>query len=84
MNFHRVAEAAVPRAAWLIDLAVAIKCFGVGCSYLIVVGDLMPEVVEQLAPCEQSPPSRPPSSSCPLPSLQAAACGTSAQAHLTP
>lgn len=34
----------MPRFAWLIDLAVAIKCFGVGCSYLIVIGDLMPEV----------------------------------------
>ena len=34
----------------LIDLAVAIKCFGVGCSYLVVIGDLMPEAMHQLAP----------------------------------
>jgi amino acid permease len=29
---------------------VAIKCFGVGCSYLVVIGDLMPEAMHQLAP----------------------------------
>jgi hypothetical protein len=34
----------------LIDMAVAIKCFGVGCSYLVVIGDLMPEAMHQLAP----------------------------------
>jgi amino acid permease len=50
VSFHRVAELAVPRFAWLIDLAVAIKCFGVGCSYLIVIGDLMPEAMEFLTP----------------------------------
>jgi amino acid permease len=27
------------------DAAIAIKCFGVGVSYLIIIGDLMPGVV---------------------------------------
>ena len=31
-------------------MAVAIKCFGVGCSYLVVIGDLMPEAMHELAP----------------------------------
>jgi amino acid permease len=29
-----------------IDTAIAIKCFGVGISYLIIIGDLMPGVVQ--------------------------------------
>ena len=32
------------------DSAIAIKCFGVGISYLVIVGDLMPEIVEYLLP----------------------------------
>jgi len=44
-----VASRAVPRATWLIDLAVAIKCFGVGCSFLIVIGDLVPSAIGSLA-----------------------------------
>jgi hypothetical protein len=35
----------VPRAVLAIDAAVAIKCFGVATSYLIVVGDQMPGIV---------------------------------------
>jgi len=49
-SFYKVAKFALPRWYLLIDLAVAIKCFGVGCSYLVVIGDLMPEAMEQLAP----------------------------------
>ena len=40
-----VAEQVVPRAVIAIDAAVAIKCFGVAASYLIVVGDQMPSIV---------------------------------------
>ena len=32
----------------ILQAAVAIKCFGVSCGYLIIVGDLMPEASEQL------------------------------------
>lgn len=47
-TFYSVAQAAVPSATMLIDLAVAVKCFGVGTSFLIVVGDLIPEAVRGL------------------------------------
>jgi len=36
------------RLRYLVDAAVAIKCFGVATSYLIVVGDLMPEAMDYL------------------------------------
>jgi len=34
-----------PGAAILFDAAIAVKCFGVGVSYLIIIGDLMPGVI---------------------------------------
>eukprot|EP00606_Chrysophyceae_sp_TOSAG23-5_P000983 GSChrysophyteH2.ASY1.ANO1.646.1 assembled CDS len=45
-SFYSVAEACMPRFTLLIDAAVTIKCFGVATSYLIVVGDTMPAVME--------------------------------------
>ena len=45
VTFHSIAELAIPGYAWLIDLTIGIKCFGVGVSYLIIVGDLMPIVM---------------------------------------
>jgi len=47
-SFYSVTEASVPQLTFLIDLAVAIQCFGVCASYLIVVGGLMPDVMTQL------------------------------------
>ena len=44
-TFYKVAEAAQPGAGLVIDVAIAIKCFGVGTSYLIVVGDSMPKAI---------------------------------------
>jgi amino acid permease len=38
----------MPALTLVIDAAVAIKCFGVATSYLIVIGDLMPDVMQQL------------------------------------
>lgn len=46
-SFFSVANNVMPTLSSLIDLAVALKCFGVATSYLIVMGDLMPEVMEQ-------------------------------------
>lgn len=46
-SFYSVTEASVPRLTFLIDLAVAVQCFGVCASYLIVIGGLMPEVMDQ-------------------------------------
>ena len=42
-TFNSVAERAMPGSGVLIDLAVAIKCFGVATSYLIVIGDSVPK-----------------------------------------
>jgi hypothetical protein len=40
-----LASVALPRLTYAIDAAVAIKCFGVATSYLLVIGDQMPSVV---------------------------------------
>lgn len=45
-SFYSVADKASPSVSFLIDIAVAIKCFGVATSYLIVIGDLMPPSME--------------------------------------
>ncbi|CAM9537629.1 unnamed protein product, partial [Phaeothamnion confervicola] len=45
-SFYAVASEAAPRFTLLIDLAVAVKCFGVATSYLTVIGDVMPDVAE--------------------------------------
>ena len=34
-----------PSLSIVFDLAIAVKCFGVGVSYMIVVGDLMPQIM---------------------------------------
>ena len=47
-SFYSIAELAVPGYSSFIDFAVAIKCFGVATSYLVVVGDLMPAAVDQM------------------------------------
>lgn len=47
-SFYTVANAAVPEFTMLIDLAVALKCFGVACGYFITVGDSMVDSFEYL------------------------------------
>jgi amino acid permease len=44
-SFFALSQLTFPNAAVFFDAAVAIKCFGVGVSYLIIIGDLMPGVV---------------------------------------
>lgn len=44
-SFFALSQITYPNAAILFDAAIAIKCFGVGVSYLIIIGDLMPGVV---------------------------------------
>lgn len=46
-SFYSVAKATLPSCTLVIDIAIALKCFGVAISYLIVTGDLMPHVMEQ-------------------------------------
>jgi amino acid permease len=45
-SFFALSQITYPKAAVVFDAAIAIKCFGVGVSYLIIIGDLMPGVVK--------------------------------------
>ncbi|KAI9505611.1 transmembrane amino acid transporter protein-domain-containing protein [Coemansia spiralis] len=45
-SFFAVSKLTYPNAAVFFDIAIAIKCFGVSISYLIIFGDLMPEIAE--------------------------------------
>ncbi|KAJ1662216.1 hypothetical protein IW140_006105 [Coemansia sp. RSA 1813] len=45
-SFFAVSKLTYPGAAVFFDAAIAIKCFGVSISYLIIFGDLMPEIIE--------------------------------------
>ncbi len=47
-SFYKVANASIPKYNFLIDFAVATMTFGVGVSYLIVIGGLMPAVASYL------------------------------------
>lgn len=43
-SFFSVAKITYPSLAVVFDIAIAIKCFGVGVSYIIIIGDLMPQI----------------------------------------
>lgn len=43
-SFFAISKLTWPNLAVFFDLAIAIKCFGVAVSYLIIIGDLMPQV----------------------------------------
>lgn len=47
-SFYKVAKAAIPDYAFLVDVAVAFQTFGVALSYLIIIGGLMPDVSSYL------------------------------------
>ena len=49
-SFFALSQITYPNAAVVFDAAIAIKCFGVGISYLIIIGDLMPGVVRGFSP----------------------------------
>lgn len=44
-SYFSLSQITYPNVAVIFDAAIAIKCFGVGVSYLIIIGDLMPGVV---------------------------------------
>jgi len=52
-SYYTLSEISVPRAKKLVDFAVAFKCFGVGTSYFVVIGDLMPDVMEGFLPSDK-------------------------------
>ena len=45
-SFYAVSQVTYPNAAVVFDGAIALKCFGVAVSYLIIIGNLMPGVME--------------------------------------
>jgi amino acid permease len=45
-SFFALSQMTYPSAAVVFDAAIAIKCFGVAVSYMIIIGDLMPAVAE--------------------------------------
>lgn len=47
-SFFALSQITYPNASVIFDAAIAIKCFGVGVSYLIIIGDLMPGVINGL------------------------------------
>ncbi|CAO1616641.1 unnamed protein product [Parajaminaea phylloscopi] len=47
-SFFTVALQTIPKGARWFDLAIALKCYGVSISYLIISGQLMPQVVLSL------------------------------------
>ena len=46
-SFKKVSEASIPSLSWIGDASVAVTCFGFATSYLVVVGDGMPDVADQ-------------------------------------
>ncbi|KAH3678168.1 hypothetical protein WICPIJ_008926 [Wickerhamomyces pijperi] len=47
-SFFALSQLTYPMLSVVFDLAIAVKCFGVGISYLVVIGDLMPKIIESL------------------------------------
>lgn len=45
-SFFALSQITYPNAAVIFDAAIAIKCFGVSVSYLMIIGGLMPGVVQ--------------------------------------
>ena len=54
-SFFAVSQITWPSAGVFFDLAIAIKCFGVGISYMLIVGDLMPQVRFRYAKWAKTP-----------------------------
>ncbi|KAF1945589.1 hypothetical protein EJ02DRAFT_337954 [Clathrospora elynae] len=50
VSFATLSQMTYPNLSIIFDAAIAIKCFGVAVSYLIIIGDLMPGVVHGFAP----------------------------------
>lgn len=48
VSYFSLCQLTYPQLSVIFDGAIAIKCFGVGVSYLVVIGDLMPKIMESL------------------------------------
>lgn len=47
-TINKLASVTYPKLTVLFDFAIALKCFGVALSYLIVIGDMMPGIAQGL------------------------------------
>lgn len=60
-SFNAIAKLTYPNAAIYFDVAIALKCFGVSISYLLILGQLLPPLVtsfyHHLTPSHIDPPS---------------------------
>lgn len=45
VTVNKLANLTFPQASMLFDAAIALKCFGVSVSYLVVIGDMVPSIV---------------------------------------
>ncbi|KAI5959157.1 uncharacterized protein KGF55_005500 [Candida pseudojiufengensis] len=54
VSYFSLAQVTYPNLSIVFDSAISIKCFGVGISYLVVIGDLMPKIMETLEVKEES------------------------------
>jgi amino acid permease len=64
-SFFAVSNITYPQAAIWFDLAIAIKCFGVSISYLVIIGDLVSMMAHPIFDifflhhaCSHQPPPR--------------------------
>eukprot|EP01084_Bolivina_argentea_P270415 459802_1 len=48
VSYLTMCQNTVPRLTYLVDFSVGMTCFGVCCAYLVVIGDLMPDVAAQI------------------------------------
>ena len=49
-SFFNCASITYPSFAVFFDIAIAVKCFGVSISYLVIFGGLLPQIVNAMAP----------------------------------
>ncbi|PSK41302.1 hypothetical protein C7M61_000983 [Candidozyma pseudohaemuli] len=54
VSYFSLCQLTYPQLSVVFDGAIAIKCFGVGVSYLVIIGDLMPKIMELLKVDEDS------------------------------
>lgn len=54
VSYFSLCQLTYPLLSIIFDGAIAIKCFGVGVSYLVVIGDLMPKIVESMGCSDDS------------------------------
>lgn len=54
VSYFSLCQLTYPNLSVIFDGAIAIKCFGVGVSYLVVIGDLMPKIMESVGVTDES------------------------------